>query len=393
MIDYKKELIDIFENDNSLLLDITPQITSITDNQKWIDIFSEIKFFFKKYKRKPNDNGSISERRLSTILNEIKSDYTKSIFLKEHDQYNLLGNIKEISTLEDIFENDFTNILDSSVEDELLDIKSFDIERAKADFVARRKPCKNFEKYKDLFKKVHSQIKSKNRKIVKFEDMDLKVGNFFVLDGMILFLEKIEEDSTREFNDKSQGKRKRFDSRIRCIFENGMESNMFLRSLQKLLYKNGKRITESEEEAMKIFNNNLGSVNISGYIYVLKSLSEKLQIKNIPNLYKIGFSKNEVSKRIKNAKNETTFLNDDVEVISETAISGFNPSDIEKIIQSFFSKRKMNIEILDKNKKKARPDEWFSVPIDIIHQAIKLLRENNLYGHRYDEVSKKIYKV
>ena len=105
MIDYKKELIDIFENDNSLLLDITPQITSITDNQKWIDIFSEIKFFFKKYKRKPNDNGSISERRLSTILNEIKSDYTKSIFLKEHDQYNLLGNIKEISTLEDIFEN------------------------------------------------------------------------------------------------------------------------------------------------------------------------------------------------------------------------------------------------------------------------------------------------
>jgi len=53
----------------------------------------------------------------------------------------------------------------------------------------------------------------------------------------------------------------------------------------------------------------------------------------------------------------------------------------------------MNIEILDKNKKKARPDEWFSVPIDIIHQAIKLLRENNLYGHRYDEVSKKIYKV
>jgi len=336
MIDYKKELIDIFENDNSLLLDITPQVTSLTDNQKWTDIFSEINFFFKKYKRKPNDNGSISERRLSTILNEIKSDYTKSIFLKEHDQYNLLGNIKEISTLEDIFENDFTNILNSSVEDELLDIKSFDIERAKADFVARRKPCKNFEKYKDLFKKVHSQIKSKNRKIVKFEDMDLKVGNFFVLDGMILFLEKIEEDSTREFNDKSQGKRKRFDSRIRCIFENGMESNMFLRSLQKLLYKNGKRITESEEEAMKIFNNNLGSVNISGYIYVLKSLSEKLQIKNIPNLYKIGFSKNEVSKRIKNAKNETTFLNDDVEVISETAISGFNPSDIEKIIQSFF---------------------------------------------------------
>ena len=60
----------------------------------------------------------------------------------------------------------------------MLDIKSFDIERAKTDFVARRKPCKNFDDYKLVFKKIHSELKSKNRKIVEFKDMDLKEGNF-----------------------------------------------------------------------------------------------------------------------------------------------------------------------------------------------------------------------
>ena len=35
---------------------------------------------------------------------------------------------------------------------------------------------------------------------------------------------------------------------------------MYLRSLQKLLYKNGKRISESEEEALEKFNKNLGSL-------------------------------------------------------------------------------------------------------------------------------------
>ena len=49
--------------------------------------------------------------------------------------------------------------------------------------------------------------------------------------------------------------------------------------------------------------------------------------------------------------------------------------------------------LLDKNKKKVYPDEWFSVPIEAIHQAINLLRNNNLMGHRYDESSNQIYKV
>ena len=64
---------------------------------------------------------------------------------KTKEYRDQITSLKEIDSLEDVFESDFTNILDTSLEDQLLDIKSFDIERAKTDFVARRKPCKNFD--------------------------------------------------------------------------------------------------------------------------------------------------------------------------------------------------------------------------------------------------------
>ncbi len=389
MIDYKKELIEIFKNDNSAILDITPKNTTLNASQHLIEVFAQINNFYKENKREPRSGDNISERRLTTILNEIKSDFSKKKELKQYDQFNLLGEIKEIDSLEDVFENDFTNILDTSLEDQLLDIKSFDIERAKTDFVARRKPCKNFDDYKLVFKKIHSELKIKNRKIVEFKDMDLKEGNFFVLDGMVVLLEKILGKNIKNFLGKTGDVRD--DPRTRCIFENGMESNMYLRSFQKLLYQNGKRISETQEEALDKFDKNLGSSNISGYIYVLKSLSNKQQIQNIPNLYKIGFSTNEVSKRIKNAKNEATYLNADVEIISETPIVGFNPNKIENILQSFFAKRKIEIEVINKNKKKIKPDEWFSVPIKVIHQAIDLLRNNTLKNYQYDEIKNTIF--
>jgi len=390
MLNYKEQLVDIFENDLSPILDISPKNTLFNEFQDLKEIFLEINNYFKEHNQEPTPSENIKERRLSVILKEIRSDYLKKKELKQYDEYNLLGEIKEIKNLQDIFESDFTNILDTSLEDELFDIISFDIERAKADFVARRKPCKDFDNYKELFKKIHGELKSKNRKIIKFEEIDLKEGSFFVLDGIVVLLEKIDGKNIKNFQGKTGDKRD--DPRTRCIFENGLESNMYLRSLQKLLYKNGKRISETNEEALEVFDDNFGSVNISGYIYVLKSLTDKQQIKNIPNLYKIGFSTNQVIERVKNAKNETTFLNSDVEIISETPISGFSPSKIENIIQSFFSKRKIDIEIVDKSGKKVKPNEWFSVPINIIHEAIDLLRKNNLNGHRYDEIKNIIYK-
>ena len=95
------------------------------------------------------------------------------------------------------------------------------------------------------------------------------------MDGILLFLEKIDEAKIKVFYDKTQGTRKRTDPRIRCIFENGLESNMYLRSLQKELYNNGSTVIGTNEESLKEFNQNLGSISeddkVTGHIYILSS--------------------------------------------------------------------------------------------------------------------------
>ena len=66
---------------------------------------------------------------------------------------------------------------------------------------------------------------------------------------MVVLLEKIQSKNIKNFLGKTGDVRD--DPRTRCIFENGMESNMYLRSFQKLLYQNGKRVSETQEEALK----------------------------------------------------------------------------------------------------------------------------------------------
>jgi hypothetical protein len=384
MINYEDDLIKIFKEDKDEVLNTPNRPTVVSKDKQLVESFIEINSFFKTQNREPVSGESISERKLAARLAQIKTDKELIKTLKPFDEYNLLGEIKEINTIEDIFEDDSSNILDISDEEELFDIKNFKLEKNRTDFVARRRTCKDFKKFRPMFETIHKDLKEQKRKLLEFTEKDLNQGRFFILEGIMVYVDKVDL-VTREFQDKTQGIRKRQDSRIRCIFENGLESNMYFRSLQKLLYKDGKRISETNEEAIEIFEKNLGSSkDFTGYIYVLRSLSQKPEIKKIPNFYKIGFSTNTVEERIKNCENEPTFLNDKIEIVSETPIYGYAVSKIENIIQSFFAAKRLDIEIADKNGYLVKPKEWFSVSLDLIHQSIKLLSENKLKDFVYD---------
>lgn len=392
MINYEDDLIKIFKEDKDELLNTPNRPTVVSKDKQLVESFIEINSFFKTQNREPVSGENISERKLAARLAQIKTDKELIKTLKPFDEYNLLGEIKEIETIEDIFENDSSNILDISDEEELFDIKNFKLEKNRTDFVARRRTCKDFKKFRPMFETIHKDLKEQKRKLLEFTEKDLNQGRFFILEGIMVYVDKVDL-VTREFQDKTQGTRKRQDSRIRCIFENGLESNMYFRSLQKLLYKDGKRISETNEEALEIFEKNLGSSkDFTGYIYVLRSLSQKPEIKKIPNFYKIGFSTNIVGERIKNCENEPTFLNDKIEIMSETPIYGYAANKIENIIQSFFAAKRLDIEIADKNGYLVKPKEWFSVSLDIIHQSIKLLSENKLKDFVYDGQNDQIQK-
>ena len=84
--------------------------------------------------------------------------------------------------------------------------------------------------------------------------------------------------------------------------------------------------------------------------------------------------------------------NDKIEIISTTPIYGFQLSKIENIVQNFFASRRLDIEIADKDGYLTKPKEWFSVPLELIHQSIKLLSENKLKDHIYNAQEEKIIK-
>lgn len=60
----------------------------------------------------------------------------------------------------------------------------------------------------------------------KFEHGDIKHNGFYVLDGVLLFIDTIHMDMEKDKNGKEDG-------RLRVIFENGTESGMRYRTLQK----------------------------------------------------------------------------------------------------------------------------------------------------------------
>lgn len=395
MIDFKAELDKILKEDPLGVLRVTTS-KPITQDQRLVDSFEEINAFIDENRKEPEQSTDINERRLYSRLAALRKDFDKATILKDFDKHNLLEGVKEIETVDDILNNDVLGLINDDPEN-IFNLQHVPKNRAKTDFVARRKTCKNFDQYKDKFLEIQNDIRSSKRKLILFRDAHLNEGRYYVLDGILLFLEKIEDENIKEFNDKTQGKRKRYDPRIRCIFENGMESNMYLRSLQKELYNNGRSVIETNEESLEIFNQNLGGVSsddkITGYIYILSSLSDKPQIQAINDLYKIGYSTTSVEERIENAEKDPTFLMAPVKIVSTYKVFNLPPRRFEGVIHSFFKDRCLDVKISDKSRINRKPKEWYVVPLQIIEQVIQLIINNEISNYRFNTTSSKIEKI
>ena len=178
------------------------------------------------------------------------------------------------------------------------------IAKKKADYVAQRKLCENFDDYKPLFEKVHQELKEGKRSLLKInKTATLAAGRYYFVSGQMLLLEKIGElKKSSNFLP---------DARTRCIYENGTESDILLQTLRKNVVSDGYAITELQEETTTQFFNYSDITTkdkVTGYIYVLSSLSEDPAIKDEKNLYKIGFTTDTVEQRIANAEKDPTYL-------------------------------------------------------------------------------------
>ena len=203
---------------------------------------------------------------------------------------------------------------------------------------------------------------------------------------MVFLLEEI--NILRQEYYREDGTRVREDGRTRCIFENATESNMLKRSVERILYANGKAITENADKVAEELNQRANDITKNdketGFIYVLKSRSEKPAIRDIENLYKIGFSKGSVEERIKNAKEESTYLMAEVRIIQTYQCYNMNPQKLEQLLHNFFGLTCLNVDIFDSEDNRYTPREWFIAPLPIIEQAVEMIISGRIVGYRYD---------
>ncbi len=394
-----KSLDDIFNDDESGLLNSNDKSSSIkTDEDRLIDSFEEINTFYEKNNREPS-TASMAEYNLLARLKGFRSDESKKKILKPFDRFDLLGYVEmEKKTFNEILEEDDLGLLNTEGDTSIFEFKHIpkQDERAEADFVAQRQPIPEaeFKKYEIMFQQVHKELKNGKRKFRQFHRLEnnLQPGNFYLLDGMLLYLELA--DTQPELRGIKTGGRVQLDGRTVTIFENGTRSNMLFRSLGKAIQKSGKLITKPDEPYptdLLESSNTVSEEDIqSGWIYILKSKSSNQKVVENKNLYKIGFSTTYVADRIKNASTEATFLFADVEIVATYQCYNLNVHHFENLIHRFFGECCLNIDVFDKAGNRYMPREWFIAPLNIIENAIRLILNGEIVNLKYDPQTQEI---
>lgn len=141
---------------------------------------------------------------------------------------------------------------------------------------------------------------------------------------------------------------------------------MLYRSVAKALYTNGQVVTQNIDNINLEFHEKFSAITgedkEAGVIYVLKSKSKDSRIASIPNLYKIGYSRTDITDRIKNAEKEPTYLMAPVEYIAGWQCYNLTPQKFEQLIHNFFGNACLEIDVFDEKGKRHTPREC-SLPL------------------------------
>lgn len=170
------------------------------------------------------------------------------------------------------------------------------------------------------------------------------------------------------------------------IYDNGTESDVLLRSLQRALHRDeaGRRITDPTAGPLFAGEASEGDVE-TGTIYVLRSKSDHPAIAEHRDvIHKIGVTGGKVETRIANAKLDPTFLLADVEVIAEYDLYNINRSKLENLLHRFFGGARLDVQIDDRFGNPVKPREWFLVPLNVIDEVVAKIQEGTIAEYHYD---------
>ena len=367
-------------------VEVKKQLSRTPREERIIAGFEEILRFADEFGRPPQhgEDRDIFERLYAVRLDRIRDLQECRDLVAPFDKHELLS-VEPTLVATDTDELDDDALLaelgvavDASPLTELKHVRST-AEKKAADEVANREKCEDFSKFKPLFDMVQKELDTGLRETRPFEmKAEIEKGRFFIVGGQKAYVAEKGETITNE-----QG---RTDARLRVIFDNGTESNMLMRSLQRALHKDeaGRRITEPTAGPL-FADHTADGDEASGTIYVLRSKSSlPIVAEHRDVLHKVGVTSGKVERRIVNAKIDPTFLMADVEIVATYELYNINRSKLENLIHRIFDTARLDIEIKDRFGNPITPREWFLVPLFAIDEAVQKIRDGSIAQYIYD---------
>lgn len=354
--------------------------------------FEDILRFYQSHGRLPQhgEDRDIFERLYAVRLEQIRQLPEAAALLAELDTPGLLSLAAETTKQLDGLDEDAllaelgiqADAEDASDITVLRHVRST-VDKQAAEEIAQRTPCADFASFQPLFEQVNRELAAGIRQTRRFQIKSLEEiqqGSFFIVGGQIAYVAALGEAFATSFNAR------RSDSRLRVIYDNGTESNILQRSLQRALHR--------DEQARLITDANPGPLfsqdweegdSESGTIYVLRSRSEHPFIAAHRELiHKIGVTGGKVEKRIANAKHDATYLLADVEVVATYKLFGIDRSKMEGLFHRIFAAAQIDLTLEDRFGQPVKPREWFLVPLNVIDQVVQSLLNGNITEMVYD---------
>jgi hypothetical protein len=348
--------------------------------------FEEIQRFVEQYGRAPQhgEDKDIFERLYAVRLDRMRALEECRALLTPLDHQALLAEAENApaAPVETMDDDELLAELEGAAGaadiTELRHVRTAADKRA-AEEIANREKCEDFDNFKTLFLQVQQDIDVGMRQTRPFElKAEIRPGSWFVVGGQKAYVAEMGEMFSN-----AQG---RTDARLRVIFDNGTESNMLMRSLQRSLHKDeaGRRITDPVAGPLFANESHEGDW-ASGTIYVLRSKSDHPTVAAKRGvLHKIGVTGSDVKQRVANAKLDPTFLMADVEIVATYELYNINRTKLENLIHRIFNPAQLNIEIKDRFGNPVIPREWFLVPLFVIDEAVDRIRDGTITDYTYD---------
>lgn len=416
-----KSLDDILKDAKSsqLFVGVKPKSEPLTVDSKLLSKFKDIEAFYEMHNREPSNDGPIKEKALYRSLMALRQNQDFIESLEGHDQYLLLSGTNtdkepgadvafSLTSAESENSVEMSEHAEKPIFNSLDDILNFESNRLLVDIgdvsiyedighIGKNKSvpypdemhgtryeCQDFWRYEPHFEKIKSALREGTATFNKLQtEQNLFVGDIFLLNGILCFIaEKTVEER----------KSKRKNYRLKLIFENGLESNMLMRSLAGSIYKdeNGRQILLNDDNSLaQIFSQNLEVVS-SGQIYIAKMDQVKPELSQFKNLHKIGFTRGSTDVRLLNCEDDIAFLESKVHVVAKIECKHMNPHAFEQLIHAFLYAQRLNMSLKAKDGMMYKPREWFDVELETILEIAQRIVDQSIVNFRMDNTTGKL---